>query len=703
MARFQLTSKTTAWAAGATLLVTLILCGIGLKLSSLQQNNVGGILLDVERRAADSTRAELERALGGSLDRILGALAGAGTNAEGLRRLQGSEPLVGAAFVIDPAGHLVTPLLGEHSGRPGVLPGDEGSPGLLETALRAAHGPPGGPAPLQALAAASGGGEMLPERRLRARALELAYLARHGEAGAAVAGYAALFREEEQLLLAGSSPSYLELTVARADALDRTDRQQEGTDVLEAAFRRLASGEIAPTLAEERVFLKRLSERLSRRGEPVPEDLVAYRARVEERKATLALFESLRDYAAARARLEPPLAAGERPRRLLELRPAETQGGEPTLLVWARFPPDQGRPAAAGFRVPFPALVQEISRGLAATSTSPLEIRVAPPPPSSEWIELSAFQGDLGFLRLGLPRARWELSLGKARHPFLVTGILTALLTGLVALGLLVVLHGVRRELALSRMKTELVANVSHELKTPLALIRLFGETLLLGRGDPQSREKYCRIITRESERLTHLISSVLSFASIEAGKKTYDLAPVDLVRVASETYESYRFHLEAEGFTHRFEAPEGEASALADANAVAEALINLLENAVKYSKEQKDITLRVSAGPNEVLISVADRGVGISPEDQKKVFEDYYRTREARALGTRGSGLGLSLVSHIMKAHRGRVELRSVPGEGSELTLVFPAAVPPRSAEVGPSQTPVRAVALEDSKGKKS
>jgi len=148
---------------------------------------------------------------------------------------------------------------------------------------------------------------------------------------------------------------------------------------------------------------------------------------------------------------------------------------------------------------------------------------------------------------------------------------------------------------------------------------------------------------------------------------------------VVRETYESYRFHLDEKGFSHRFEsqldASSGPRTVLADGNAVAEAVINLLDNAVKYSQERKDIVLRVDASHGFARIRVADKGVGIAPEDQAKVFEDYYRTKEARAMGTRGSGLGLSLVQHILRAHRGSVEVESRLGEGSEFRLLFPLA----------------------------
>jgi signal transduction histidine kinase len=293
---------------------------------------------------------------------------------------------------------------------------------------------------------------------------------------------------------------------------------------------------------------------------------------------------------------------------------------------------------------------------------------------------LAALSAGRWFLRLGLPEKTWKDMVGRARQPFVVAGALIALLGLVLALGLWIFLRGVRQELLLSRLKTEFVANVSHELKTPLALIRLFGETLLLDRvADPAQRRKYYEIITRESERMSLLITNVLNFSSIEAGKKTYQLRACQIGEIVRQTVDSYRFELEEKGFRYSLEVAESMPEVLADADAVSQALINLLENAIKYSPEQKDIVVRVWGENGTVRASVRDRGVGIRREEQNFIWQDYYRTREARALGSRGSGLGLSVVQHIMKAHHGKVEVESETGEGSVFTLVFP--LPPQES----------------------
>ncbi|MCZ6795832.1 MAG: HAMP domain-containing sensor histidine kinase, partial [Planctomycetota bacterium] len=289
---------------------------------------------------------------------------------------------------------------------------------------------------------------------------------------------------------------------------------------------------------------------------------------------------------------------------------------------------------------------------------------------------LASFPGELSFFSLALERHRWHEILDGARRPFVFAGALIGILGLILASSLLLIYRGLQRERALSRVKTEFVAGVSHELKTPLALIHLCGETLLLDRvrGKEQS-EKYLRVITRETMRLSHLITNVLDFSSIEAGKKTYDLEPCDLSEVIRETIEHYRFHLEEKGFECSEDIPPTLPLVLADQQAVAQALVNLLQNGVRYSTDTRrlEVTGRVENG--DVKISVRDFGVGISPSDQDKIWDDYFRTRQARALGTRGSGLGLSLVQHVMIAHGGNIELRSDLGEGSTFTLVFPVA----------------------------
>jgi signal transduction histidine kinase len=256
--------------------------------------------------------------------------------------------------------------------------------------------------------------------------------------------------------------------------------------------------------------------------------------------------------------------------------------------------------------------------------------------------------------------------------------------------GLVLVWTNVRRELKLSRLKSDFVANVSHELKTPLALIRLFAETLELGRvPTEEKKQQYHRIINKESRRLTQLINNILDFSRIEAGRKEYRFVRTDLAAVVRDVVDAYRFPIEHQGFTLDLAVAEDLPEMDADPEALSQALINLLNNAIKYSPETKTIAVSVRREGGRVLVSVADRGIGIPKAEQKRIFEKFYRVESSLVHTTKGSGLGLALVQHITEAHGGRVEVASAPGEGSTFTLSLPvrgeaAADEPRPARRG-------------------
>jgi signal transduction histidine kinase len=246
--------------------------------------------------------------------------------------------------------------------------------------------------------------------------------------------------------------------------------------------------------------------------------------------------------------------------------------------------------------------------------------------------------------------------------------------------GLFLVYANVRRELHLSRLKSDFVANVSHELKTPLALIRLYAETLELGRvpGEDRAR-RYYRVINKESQRLTQLINNILDFSRIEAGRKEYRFRPTDVGAVVRDVVEAYRFPIEQQGFELEVHIAEDLPEAVVDPEALSQALLNLANNAIKYSGEGKYLGLDVRRDDGGLVISVTDRGVGIPKAEQKKIFEKFYRVEDTLIHTTKGSGLGLALVQHIMDAHGGTVELESEPEEGSTFRLVLPLAPPRR------------------------
>jgi signal transduction histidine kinase len=252
---------------------------------------------------------------------------------------------------------------------------------------------------------------------------------------------------------------------------------------------------------------------------------------------------------------------------------------------------------------------------------------------------------------------------------FLILGGLSFLLGG----GIFLTYRNVSKEMALARLKSDFVSNVSHELRTPLALIRLYAETLELGRlTNPQKREEYYCIIRKESERLTTLINNILDFSRIEAGRKEYEFRDTDMRELVCNTLESYRYQIEQHGFT--FEEKIGEVPPLkVDREAMARSLVNLVNNALKYSQDRKYIGVNLYRENGSVKLEVIDHGIGIPLTEQQKIFEKFYRVGDPLVHNTKGSGLGLSLVQHIARAHGGDISVDSRPGVGSKFTITLP------------------------------
>ncbi|MBM3267620.1 MAG: HAMP domain-containing histidine kinase [Candidatus Sericytochromatia bacterium] len=241
------------------------------------------------------------------------------------------------------------------------------------------------------------------------------------------------------------------------------------------------------------------------------------------------------------------------------------------------------------------------------------------------------------------------------------------------ALGALARLYRTAREdVALAEMKQNFVSAISHELKTPLAMIKMYSEMLLLGLvGAGKRPEDYHGIIIQETDRLTRLIDNVLDFSKIQKGTKKYHFEDVDLAEVAAAAMRNMETVFEREGVAVAFEAPPGLV-VKADRDAIYQALLNLLSNAVKYGG--KAVALKAGRHGREVRVSVQDTGPGIARRDQAKVFRPFYRVGSEEQRTAQGTGLGLALVDEIMKAHRGAVRLQSRPGAGATFTLAFPA-----------------------------
>ncbi len=266
-----------------------------------------------------------------------------------------------------------------------------------------------------------------------------------------------------------------------------------------------------------------------------------------------------------------------------------------------------------------------------------------------------------------------------ARERFTRNMILIALLDAVLIAGAWLVYRTVKREMELAQLKSDFVSNVSHELKTPLALIRMFGETLQMQRiPTDEKKQEYYDTIVSETERLTRLVNNVLNFSRIEAGRKEYHLVQADLNDIVRKVLGSYESHLTHLGFSLSCEPANHIPAINADPEAVSEALLNIIDNAVKYSDKEKRLRVATGTSGGRPYVEVEDHGIGIDPHHQKHIFEKFYRVSSGLVHNTRGSGLGLTLVKHIMDAHKGTVIVKSQTGKGSTFRLSFPAAEGP-------------------------
>lgn len=246
---------------------------------------------------------------------------------------------------------------------------------------------------------------------------------------------------------------------------------------------------------------------------------------------------------------------------------------------------------------------------------------------------------------------------------------------GLVVLALLggigYTVRAVLAEARESRLKTDFVSSVSHDLRTPLTSIRMFTESLLMGRvdGEEDIRESLT-VIASETERLSRLTERILDFSRMEAGRKAYVFEPTSVAAVVTHAMNACAPMIASSDFEVTVDVEPGLPDVLGDKDALIEALINLITNAVKYSVDDRSITVEAKHENGEVVLAVSDRGMGISRADQRRIFEKFYRVDCRRTSEVGGCGLGLSLVRHIVEAHDGMLSVVSTLGEGSTFTI---------------------------------
>lgn len=287
--------------------------------------------------------------------------------------------------------------------------------------------------------------------------------------------------------------------------------------------------------------------------------------------------------------------------------------------------------------------------------------------------------GSLSIASFGPPWAIWAEQTDPAaaalenqsRQRFFVAAL--ALAAGVILFGAFTALRLVRRELMVARLQADFTAAVSHEFRSPLTGIRQLGEMLLAGRAanDENRRRQYYEMIVSESDRLTRLVENVLDFARIEEGRKLFRAERIETVPWLAE--------LAAISGRRRIIdclVPESLPAVQGDRDALSTAVLNLLDNAVKYSPAESPVTLRANVSDSGVTIAIEDRGCGIAPEDRDRIFERFYRGTKTSGGPGEGVGLGLALVKRIADAHGARLTVESEPGKGSVFSLTLKAAV---------------------------
>ncbi len=257
------------------------------------------------------------------------------------------------------------------------------------------------------------------------------------------------------------------------------------------------------------------------------------------------------------------------------------------------------------------------------------------------------------------------------RRRLFVAGFL--LLAVLAVTASLLTVRALNRELQVSRLQSDFVAAVSHEFRTPLTSMRQFTDMLREGRDLSEERRRLCyEAQSRAAERLTRLVESLLDFGRLEAGAHPYRLAPCDGEQLVRQVVHEFGAEVGPAGYRVEFSG-SGPAPVEADPEALGRALWNLLDNAVKYSPHHRTVEVSLGLSNGHVTISVSDHGLGIPAREREAIFTRFRRGEHAVRLGIKGTGIGLAMVDHIVRAHRGRIEVESEPGAGSRFTILLP------------------------------
>jgi two-component system, OmpR family, phosphate regulon sensor histidine kinase PhoR len=248
--------------------------------------------------------------------------------------------------------------------------------------------------------------------------------------------------------------------------------------------------------------------------------------------------------------------------------------------------------------------------------------------------------------------------------------------------GFLFVFHEVTRLRHLEAMRQEFVANVSHELRTPLSLIKSAAETMLdSGQDDPAMRRRFLEIIDRHANRLTRLIDDLLLLSTLDSGRVRLELQPISLRAAVQEVVDDFQIRARVRGVAIDNQVA-GNLVVRADPDRLRQVLANLVDNAIKYGRDDGQVTLAgLVAADGRVEVSIHDDGPGLPVEAQPRIFERFYRVDKARSREQGGTGLGLAIVKHVVQAHGGEVRVESRPGAGTTFCFTLPAELPPAAA----------------------
>ena len=331
---------------------------------------------------------------------------------------------------------------------------------------------------------------------------------------------------------------------------------------------------------------------------------------------------------------------------------------------------------------------------------------VGPPLRSGEFTVGVRFPTTLYNWRLQVsPNSSEELAAHVQNRRLLELSMVTLSCVVIVA-GAVAILFAAEKQRRMSALQSDFVANVSHELKTPLALVRMFGEMLQSGRVASEAKQKeYLEIIVRESERLSGLIENVLDFARVERGREAYEFARGDVGEAVAKAVAVYRYRAEREGVNLTMEVEGNLPAARIDERAIQLVVINLVDNALKYAPDGETIAIKTAREGEVISVRVTDQGSGVPPEERERIFERFVRgsrppVSDGAAGGiaggtvaprapVRGSGIGLALVKHIAESHGGKAWVEGEVGAGSTFVVTIPTLGPTLGPTPGPTLGP--------------